>query len=419
MNVLIVGSGAREHAIAWKLRQDDPITKIHAAPGNPGIEKLATCHDVSATDINGLVKLAKDLKVDLVIIGPEDPLAMGLANALESKNIPAFGPSAGASQLESSKVFAKRIMTEAGVPTARAMPIGNNDRRSAETYLDGVKYPIVIKADGLALGKGVAVCNSKEEALQAYDEFTEKYGPTILIEDFLEGPECSMFAICDGTRFVYSPFAIQDHKPIGEGNTGPNTGGMGTVTPIIHFDAAYADLVAERIFAPTLREMARIGMPFCGCLYAGLKGSPTDPYVVEFNVRFGDPETQILMTMMDENLAELLYSAATETIIKTRPAKWKSGAAACVVAASAGYPGDYEKGMVITGIEEAESNDSHIFHAGTAIKDGELVTNGGRVLSVVATGADLEQALKTAYNGIGKIHFDGIIYRTDIGFNAL
>jgi len=421
MRILVVGGGGREHALVWKLAQSETKPDIHAAPGNAGIEALATCHPVSAENIDGQVYLADSLKADLVVVGPEKPLADGLVDRLEDKDILAFGPTAEAAQLESSKIFAKTVMHHAGVPTAYAMPI-DGDPRAARTYLQGRDFPVVVKADGLAGGKGVFICHTLKEADQVIEDLMVKktlgeVGSTILIEDYLEGFECSVLAICDGSDFVYFP-AIQVYKRIGVGDTGPNTGGMGAVTPVQDFDDNFANKTAEHVIAPAIYHLRKQGILFQGCLYAGLMITKDEPKVLEFNVRFGDPETQVAMAMLDEDLLELLYSAADGALPETRPVKWKSGACACVVASSGGYPGDYDKGKPITGIPEAESDGALVFHAGTARQNDAIVTSGGRVLNVEATGADLKKALVTAYHSITSIHFDGMTYRTDIGCHA-
>ncbi len=421
MRILVVGGGGREHALIWKLAQSSLKPDIHSAPGNAGIETLAECHPISDTNIDGQVKLAENLQVDLVVVGPEKPLAKGLVDQLVDKRIPAFGPTANAAQLETSKIFAKTLMHHANVPTAYAMPI-DGDPRAAITWLKGRDFPQVIKADGLAAGKGVFICHTLENAEQVVENLMVKKtlgeaGRNILIEDYLEGFECSILAICDGRNFVYFP-AIQDYKPVGEGDTGANTGGMGAVTPVHHCGAVFGNLVAEYIIAPTLSQLRKQGINFKGCLYAGLMVTDKGARVLEYNVRFGDPETQVAMAMLDEDLLELLQLVADGVLPKTRLVNWKPGACACVVAASGGYPGDYEKGKLITGITDAEVNGTLVFHAGTARQFGNMVTSGGRVLSVVVRAAYLPTAIYTAYTYLGKINFEGKYCRPDIGKNA-
>lgn len=414
MRVLVVGGGGREHALVWKLAQSPMNPKLHAAPGNPGIAEHAKCHAVSAEDIKGQVELAQHLKADLVVVGPEKPLAAGLVNLLTWEGILAFGPTAEAAELETSKLYAKNVMKQAGVATAGYRSY-RKPGNAHYAYLSKANFPIVVKEDGLCQGKGATVCHSLDEAIQAIDKI--KPEALFLIEEYLTGRECSMLAICDGDDFVLLP-AIQDYKQVGVGDIGKNTGGMGAVTPVQGCDAAMKEQVENFIFRPVLDVMKQRRQPFKGVLYAGLMLTKDEPYVLEFNARFGDPETQVAMAMLDEDLLELLLASAHGELEDTRPAKWKSGACACVVAASGGYPGKYETGKIITGFEEAGSNGSLIFHAGTGKRNGNILTNGGRVLNAVATGLDLPQALDQAYHSLNKIDFEGKYWRSDIGCNA-
>ncbi|MFO7172185.1 MAG: phosphoribosylamine--glycine ligase [Bacillota bacterium] len=420
MKVLVVGGGGREHALAWKLAQSPRVRELHAAPGNAGIARIATCHPVAATDLPGQVRLARELGVDLVVVGPDDPLALGLVDLLQAEGIRAFGPTRAAARLEASKSFAKEVMRDAGVPTADYAVF--TDYEAALAHVRARGGEVVVKADGLALGKGVFVCASVAEAEAALralmvDRAFGAAGAKVVIEEKLTGPECSVLALCDGEDFVAFP-AVQDHKRLGEGDTGPNTGGMGTYTPVPGYTEAVAREVAERILAPTLAAMRERGHPFRGCLFAGLMLTADGPKVLEFNARFGDPEAQVALPMLDMDLLDLM-EAALEGGLRGVRLRWRPGAAACVVAASAGYPGAYEKGKVIRGLEEAETRGALVFHAGTARQGDQVVTAGGRVLGVVGRGPDLRAALGQAYRALEAIHFDGIYYRKDIGWRAL
>jgi len=407
VKTLVIGTGGREHALARALSLDPGVSEVHAAPGNPGIATVATLHDVDQMDGASVADLAERLGVDLVIVGPEAPLVAGVADAVTGRGIAVFGPSGAAARLEGSKAFAKEVMEAAGVPTARAFVCTEQDE--VANALDRFGPPYVVKDDGLAAGKGVVVTLNRQEALDHAAGCDR-----VVIEEFLDGPEVSLFAITDGAT-VYPLQPAQDFKRIGDGDQGPNTGGMGAYTPL---PWAPADLVAEvlaTVLQPTVDEMAARGTPFAGLLYAGLALTSRGTRVVEFNARFGDPETQPLMALLDSPLSPLLMGAATGTLADVAFPQWKSGAAVAVVMASAGYPESSSSGDVITGLEAAEAHDAvHVIHAGTAMQGEDLVTAGGRVLAVVATGASIEDARAAAYAGVVDVEFHGAQHRTDI-----
>lgn len=422
MKVLIVGGGGREHALAWKCIQSRHIEELHVAPGNPGIGRFAWCHpDVKATDLDGQVALAAKLGVDLVIVGPEDPLALGLVDRLSEAGIKAFGPTGAAAQLEWSKQFAKDLMAQAGVPTAAYATF--SDHEAALAYVEEKGAPIVIKADGLAMGKGVTVCMTLDEARTALksvlaDGTMGSAGARVVIEEYMEGEEVSVLAFCDG-KSVRQMVSAQDHKRVGEGDTGPNTGGMGTYAPVPTYTDEVANLVQKRILEPTIHAMAERGTPFSGCLFTGLMLTKDGPKVVEFNARFGDPETEVVLPLLQSDLLDVI-SACVEGTLDRAEVRFHKGAAACVMVASAGYPGPYVKGLPILGLAEADARNVTVFHAGTSVDDdGVVVTSGGRVLGVMATGASVEEALARAYHGVGAVSFEGKQYRRDIGWRAL
>ncbi|MFO7274733.1 MAG: phosphoribosylamine--glycine ligase [Bacillota bacterium] len=422
MKVLIVGSGGREHALAWKAIQSRHIDELHVAPGNPGIGRFAWCHpDVGATDIAGQVDLARRLGVDLVIVGPEAPLAAGLVDALAEAGIRAFGPTAAAARIESSKAYAKEIMSAAGVPTAAYAVF--TDYEQALAYVENRPGPVVIKADGLAAGKGVQVCMRREEARTALraamvDRAFAEAGSRVVIEELLEGQEVSVLALSDG-RTVKQMVAAQDHKRVGEGDTGPNTGGMGAYAPVPAYTAEVADEVQRRILEPTIAELARRGTPFVGCLFAGLMLTADGPKVIEFNARFGDPEAQVVLPLLENDLLEVI-EACLEGRLHEVELRFRPGFAVNIVLASAGYPGPYAKGLPIRGLVEAEQVGVTVFHAGTAFsEEGQVVTAGGRVLGIMATGPTLRAAVDLAYAGAERVEFEGKTYRRDIGWRAL
>ena len=395
MRVLLVGSGAREHALAWRLAQSPALAELHAAPGNPGIARLGQCHPVRADDRDGLLGLAVTLATDLVVIGPEAPLVAGVADELRHAGIAVFGPGALAARIEGSKRFAKEVLAAAGVPTAATLPVA--------------RPPCVVKADGLAAGKGVFVCRNGDEVDDALARVNALGGATV-IEELLEGREVSLFAICDGARAV--PLgAAQDFKRAGDGDLGPNTGGMGAYSPVAWLDSS-ADLV-ERIHQPVVEELARRGTPFVGCLFAGLMMTADGPRVLEFNARFGDPETQALVPRLRGDLLEALAAAARGRAAAT--VREGEDAAVTVVLTGPEYPerSDYS-GAPIDGIADAEAAGVLVFHGGTAMRDGRLVTNGGRILSVTALAPELGDARKRAYDAVEQVRFAGVRFRTDI-----
>ena len=397
MRVLIVGSGGREHALAWKLSQSPLLEELHAAPGNPGIAALGTCHPVRAEDGEGLLELAQALEIDLAVIGPEAPLVAGVADELRHAGVATFGPSAGAARIEGSKSFAKDVLATAGVPTAAELP--------------DARPPCVIKADGLAAGKGVFVCRTQaevEEGLRGASEL----GEYVVIEELLEGPELSVFALSDG-RHALPLAAARDHKRIGDGDTGPNTGGMGAFTPVPPFDRRDIEELVEQVHRPVLVELARRGTPFIGLLYAGLMLTDDGPRVLEFNCRFGDPETQAILPRIDGDLLGALAAAAAGDLGDVALGT-SAQAAVTVVGAAGNYPEAGDTGSPIMGIEQAEALGALVFQAGTAHRDGALVTSGGRILNVTGVGNDLEQARALAYEGAAAISFRGARYRRDI-----
>jgi len=407
VKTLVVGTGGREHALARALSLDPAVTEVHVAPGNPGTAAVATLHDVDPLDGSAVAALAESLGVDLVVVGPEAPLVAGVADAVEDRGIAVFGPSRAAAQLEGSKAFAKDVMSAAGVPTARAFVCTTPEEAAAA--LDELGAPYVVKDDGLAAGKGVVVTESRDEAV-AHAAACER----VVIEEYLDGPEVSLFAITDGST-VYPMQPAQDFKRIFEGEAGPNTGGMGAYTPLSWAPADLVDEVLDTVAHPTIQEMARRGTPFKGLLYIGLALTSRGVRVVEFNARFGDPETQPLLALLESPLAALLMGSATGTLAEVPPPVWSDGAAVAVVMASRGYPESSSSGDVISGIDAAEALEHvHVIQAGTALRDGELVTAGGRVLAVVGTGADVAAARAAAYDGVGLISFAGAQHRTDI-----
>ncbi len=408
MKTLVIGTGGREHALAWALARDPGVTEVHAAPGNPGIAEVATLHDVDPMDAVAVAGLAEELGVDLVVVGPEAPLVAGVASGVRARGIACFGPSADAARLEGSKAFAKDVMEAAGVPTAAARVCSTEAEAAAA--LDAFGPPYVVKDDGLAAGKGVVVTDDRALAL-AHAVACDR----VVIEEFLDGPEVSLFAITDG-RTVYPLQPAQDFKRIFDGDRGPNTGGMGAYTPLPWAPPDLVDEVTRTVLQPTVDEMERRGTPFRGLLYAGLALTSRGVRVVEFNARFGDPETQPLMALLESPLSPLLVAAATGTLADVPPPRFHDGAAVAVVVASAGYPESSSSGDVIVGAETLDREpDVHVFHAGTARReDGRLVTAGGRVLAVVAVGSDLADARAKAYEGVHSITFPGAQSRTDI-----
>jgi phosphoribosylamine--glycine ligase len=398
--VLIVGSGGREHALAWKLAQSPELDELHAAPGNPGIARLGSCHPVRAEDAEGLLALCRELGVELVIVGPEAPLVAGVADVLRHAGVPAFGPTRAAARIEGSKRFAKDVLEAAGVPTAARLSLA--------------RPPCVVKVDGLAAGKGVFVCRSQEE-LDAGLREAAALGGDLLVEELLEGEEVSLFALTDGSRAI--PLApAQDFKRIGDGDTGPNTGGMGSFSPVPGLGEAEVEDLLDAVHRPVLAELARRGTPFTGLLYAGLMLTEDGPRVLEFNCRFGDPETQSILPRLDGDLLPLLRGAAEgdlagETAIGP-------DAAVTVVVAGAGYPAASDTGTPIHGVDAAEEAGALVFHAGTAQREGQLLTSGGRILAVTATGEDVAAARARAYDAVERISFAGMQFRRDVAWAA-
>lgn len=417
MKILVIGSGGREHALLWKLAQSPRVTSLHCAPGNAGTAAIATNHSVTATDLPGLVALAKSEKIDLTLVGPDDPLAAGIVDLFEKEGLRVFGPRASAARLEASKSFAKEFMVRHGIPTAGSATY--SDPKAALAHCRGADYPLVVKADGLALGKGVVIAHTQEEAEAAIREImVEKVfgeaGNIVVIEEFLTGPECSIHALVDGSGYSLFPDA-KDHKRALEGDKGLNTGGMGTISPSRVVDAVMRERIRTEVLDPFVRGLAADSLHFSGMLFPGLMMTPKGPRVLEFNCRFGDPETQSLMRRLKSDLLDLIEATIDGKLSSVAP-EWESRAAVCIVLASGGYPGPIEKGKVITGIEEASKDpDIVVFHAGTARKEGKVVTNGGRVLGVTALGATLEEARTKAYAAADKISFEGKQLRRDIG----
>ena len=406
MKTLVIGGGGREHALALALSRDPSVTEVHAAPGNPGIGAVATLHPVDPMDGAQVADLAEQVGADLVVVGPEAPLVAGVADAVRARGISCFGPSAEAAQLEGSKAFAKDVMAAAEVPTARAHVCTTPEEAAAA--LDDFGPPYVVKDDGLAAGKGVVVTDERDVAL-AHAAACDR----VLVEEYLDGPEVSLFAITDGTT-VFPLQPAQDFKRISDGDEGPNTGGMGAYTPLPWAPPGLVDEVVERVLQPTVDELARRGVVFSGLLYAGLALTARGVRVVEFNARFGDPETQPLLALLDSPLGGLLKAAADGTLDRAEAPRWKRGAAVAVVMASAGYPATASTGDPIAGVAAAEATGCDVLHAGTAIVDGDLVTAGGRVLAVTAVGDDVAAARARAYAGVAAIDFPGAQYRTDI-----
>ncbi|MCI9222065.1 MAG: phosphoribosylamine--glycine ligase [Oscillospiraceae bacterium] len=415
MKVLVVGSGGREHAICWKLKQSPKVTGLFCAPGNGGIAQLAQCVDVKATDVDGMVKWAKENAMDFVVVAPDDPLALGMVDTLEEAGIPAFGPRANAAVIEASKAFSKELMKKYHIPTARYETFTQLDK--ALDYIGEQGAPIVVKADGLALGKGVVVAATVDEAKTAAREMMEdkkfgQSGSTVVIEECMTGPEVTVLAFADGEH-VYPMPASQDHKRAYDGNRGPNTGGMGAISPPPQYTPEIAQRCVDEIFLPTIAALKAEGRPFQGVLYFGLMLTPDGPKVVEYNARFGDPECQAVLSLLDSDLMDI-FTACREGTLDQLDLRWKDSAACCLVLASGGYPLDYRKGFPISGLEEAGKS-AVVFHAGTAEKDGQIVTSGGRVLGVTALGDTLDQAIDNAYAAAKPISFTDMHFRTDIG----
>ena len=421
MKVLVIGSGGREHALAWKIAQSKLLSRQFCAPGNPGTAGVAENIDIGADCIAELVKFAKVESIELSIVGPEAPLADGIVDAFTAEGLTIFGPSAGAAKIEADKAFCKKLLRSSSVPTAEGRSF--NDLGDARKYIASRDEALVVKASGLAAGKGVFLCDRPEEALAAAEKIMGEQifgeaGQTIVVEEMLQGQEASILGLVDGTN-IYVLESSQDHKAIGDGDTGPNTGGMGAYSPAPVVTEEVMDQVVSGILVPSVDTLNRSGTPYRGLLYAGIMITPGGPKLLEYNVRFGDPETQPLMVRLKSDLLESLLAVCRGELDEVS-LDWDPRPAVCVVMASGGYPDSYEKGKVIEGIEEAEKLGSTVvFHAGTAIKDGELVTSGGRVLGVTALGDDIAAAKARAYEAVSKINFDAAYYRRDISDKAL
>ncbi len=417
VNILVIGSGGREHALFWKLSESPQTERIYAIPGNPGMGEMT---DIAVTDNAAILQFAKEKDIGLVVVGPEVPLMNGLVDDLEAAGIPAFGPRANAAEIEGSKSFAKDLMKKYGIPTARYEVFA--EAEAARAYIRSEGTPIVVKADGLAAGKGVVVAMTEQEALDAVDAIMEHNsfgdaGARVVIEEFMEGEEASLLAFTDGT-VIRPMISAQDHKRAFDGDKGPNTGGMGTYAPAPVMTPELTERAVEEILKPTISAMEKEGRAYRGCLYLGLMITADGPKVVEFNARFGDPETQVVLPLLDGDLVQIMHACAGGTLADV-PIRWKDGAAVCVVLAAGGYPASYEKGNEIYGIGNAEKLGALVFHAGTAKKNGKIVTNGGRVLGVVGMGKDIASAVQSAYDAVDQISFKGEYHRKDIAHRAL
>ena len=421
MKILLVGSGGREHALAWKMARSKLCEKMWAAPGNPGIAQGAECVDIGVDDTEAIVKFAKDNTVDMVVVGPEDPLANGLADAVRRAGMLCFGPSAQGARIEADKAYAKELMRAAAVPTAEARIFTN--LKAARDYVLSRDHGVAVKAAGLAKGKGVIVCPEPYQAVKPLEDIMGRRifgdaGNKVVIEEMLTGQEATVLAFCDGKN-IYTMEPLQDHKPIGDGDTGPNTGGMGAYSPVPIIDDQVMGRIEREILVPIVDAMRRDFGRYEGVLYAGLMFTPAGPKVVEFNCRFGDPECQPLMMRLKSDLVEAMVATA-EHKLSDITLEWDPRAAVCVVMSSGGYPGSYKKGFEISGIEEADAMaDVKVFHAGTALQDGKLVNSGGRALGVTALGATIAEAQKRAYEAVAKIHWQDCYYRRDIAAKAL
>lgn len=418
MKILVIGSGGREHAIVRKLKESPQVDALYCAPGNGGISRDAECSPVNVMDKGGMLALAREKQVDLVFVAPDDPLAAGMVDFLEAAGFPCFGPNAKAAEIESSKVFSKNLMKKYGIPTAGYEVF--SDPAEALAYIrEQGTYPAVVKADGLALGKGVVIAQNEEEAKNALHSIMEdkifgESGSQVVVEEFLAGPEVSVLAFTDG-KTLCPMVSSMDHKRAYDGNKGPNTGGMGTISPNPFYTEEVAKECMEKIFLPTMHAMNAEGRPFKGCLYFGLMLTAQGPKVIEYNSRFGDPETQVVLPRLETDFAEIVKAVAEERLSEIE-IRWSPKASACVVMASGGYPGSYPKGIEIHGLDEmGQASGVTVYHAGTKLEGGKFLTNGGRVLGVTALGDTLEQALDKAYAGVGKISFEGAMYRKDIG----
>ncbi len=419
MKVLVVGSGGREHALCWKIAQR-PGTEVYVAPGNIGMVDVATLVNIKVDDIAGLVDFAKAEGIDLTVVGPELPLTLGIVDAFQEAGLACFGPNKAAAKLEGSKAFSKELMKKYGIPTAAFDTFTDVDK--AKAFVDEIGVPCVVKADGLAAGKGVIICMTREEADKAIEDMLTDHAfgdasATIVIEEYMVGPEVSVLAFADG-KSVLPMVSAQDHKRIFDGDKGPNTGGMGAYSPAPVYTEALSAEVNKTIIEPTIAAMAAEGTPFTGILYTGLMLTEKGPRVLEYNVRFGDPETQPIMVRMKSDIVEL-FQACVDGKLDEAALEWHDEAAVCVIMASGGYPASSEKGVPIHGLDDIAAEEAIVFHSGTAEKDGEIVTNGGRVLGVTAKDATIKGAIDKAYAAVEKINFDHMQFRRDIGARAL
>jgi phosphoribosylamine--glycine ligase len=420
LRILVIGSGGREHALVWKLAASPRTTKIYCAPGNPGIGEIAQCVPIGVEDIEALCQFALDKAVDLTVVGPELPLAKGIVDLFNQKGLKIFGPTQAAAQIEGSKAFAKGLMKKYGIPTAHYAVF--TDVESAKQYVQTVGAPIVIKADGLAAGKGVVVAMTLDEALAAIEMMLSDHsfgdaGARVVIEEYMEGEEVSLLTFTDGVAVV-PMLSAQDHKRVFDGDQGPNTGGMGAYAPAPVMTSALLQQVMAEIVQPTVDAMGQEGMPYVGCLYAGLMITATGPKTVEFNARFGDPETQVVLPLLASDLVTVLEACIDGKLAATQ-VSWKDQAAVCVVMAAGGYPGEYKKGDVITGISKAQAKGALVFHAGTAGDSQQVLTSGGRILGVTAVDDHVLQAINKAYEAVGEISFPGMHYRKDIAHRVI
>lgn len=421
MKVLVVGGGGREHALVRKIKESKKVDEIFCTPGNGGISYDAKCFDVAATDIDGVVNLAKEIKADLVVVAPDDPLVAGMVDALNEAGFKTFGPRANAAIIEGSKVFSKELMQKYNIPTAE-YKVFNNAEEAIDYIKERNEFPTVIKADGLALGKGVIIPENLEDAIAGVKEIMEDKifgasGNNIVVEEFLTGPEVSVLAFTDG-KCVKPMVSSMDHKRALDGDKGLNTGGMGTVSPNPYYTQEVAKECMDKIFMPTINAMNNEGRTFKGCLYFGLMITPKGPKVIEYNCRFGDPETQVVLPRLKTDIVDIFEAIDNETL-SDLDVEWSDDACACVIMASGGYPKSYPKGIEITGLSNGQLDGVTVYHAGTKLQDNKLVTSGGRVLGVTALGDTLENALKKSYDAVEKIHFEGAHYRRDIGKRAL
>lgn len=422
MNILVVGGGGREHALVMKLAESKKTDKIYCAPGNGGISRYAECRPVKATDIDGMVALAKEIKADLVVVAPDDPLVLGMVDALNAEGFRTFGPDKSAAIIEGSKVFSKNLMKKYNIPTAK-YEVFDNAEKALEYIKSENTFPTVIKADGLALGKGVIIAQNMEEATDAVHSIMEdkifgESGANVVIEEFLTGPEVSVLCFTDG-KTIKPMVSSMDHKRALDGDKGLNTGGMGTVSPNPYYTAEVAEECMKTIFRPTIDAMVKENRKFKGCLYFGLMVTPNGVKVIEYNCRFGDPETQVVLPVLDTDIVDIMEEIYDEKLDEI-DIKWKDEACACVVMASGGYPKKYATGLEISGLDNnGQVENAFVYHAGTRFEDGKFLTAGGRVLGVTATGENLEKALEKAYEAVGKINFENAHYRKDIGKKAL